>query len=64
MCALINEEPAIRTQMRLINAHTGMTFDEIRADMDKTKEKWAEVEQNINILSKESIDACLTQNWL
>jgi len=50
VCALINEEPAIRTQMRLINAHTGMTFDEIRADMDKTKEKWAEVEQNIKIL--------------
>ena len=32
VCALINEEPAIRTQMRLINAHTGMTFDEIRAE--------------------------------
>ena len=50
VCALINEEPAIRTQMRLINAHTGMTFDEIRADMGKTKEKWSEVEQNIKIL--------------
>ena len=50
VCALINEEPAIRTQMRLINAHTGMTFDEIRADMDVTKEKWAEVKQNIKIL--------------
>ena len=36
--------------MRLINAHTGMTFDEIRADMNKTKEKWAEIEQNIKIL--------------
>ena len=36
--------------MRLINAHTGMTFDEIRADMDVTKEKWAEVKQNIKIL--------------
>jgi len=50
VCALINEEPAIRTQMRLINAHTGMTFDEIRADMDVTKEKWAEIKQNIKIL--------------
>ena len=50
VCALINEEPAIRTQMRLISAHTGNTFDEIRANMDETKEKWAEVEQNINIL--------------
>jgi len=50
VCALINEEPAIRTQMRLINAYTGMTFDQIRADMSGTKEKWAEVEQNIKIL--------------
>jgi replicative DNA helicase len=50
VCALINEEPAIRTQMRLINAHTGMTFDQIRADMEGTKEKWAEVEKNIKIL--------------
>ena len=50
VCALINEEPAIRTQMRLINAYTGMTFDQIRADMPGTKEKWAEVEQNIKIL--------------
>ena len=50
VCALINEEPAIRTQMRLINAHTGMTFDQIRADINSTKEKWAEVKQNIKIL--------------
>tara|TARA_S200002703_G_scaffold144960_1_gene139011 strand:- start:18879 stop:20087 length:1209 start_codon:yes stop_codon:yes gene_type:complete len=50
VCALINEEPAIRTQMRLINAHTGLTFDEVRADMPLAKEKWAEIRQNINIL--------------
>ena len=50
VCALINEEPAIRTQMRLINAHAGMTFDEIRADMTTAKEKWTEVKHNINIL--------------
>jgi len=50
VCALINEEPAIRTQMRLINAHTGMTFDQIRDNTQSTKEKWAEVKQNIKIL--------------
>ena len=50
VCALINEEPAIRTQMRLINAHTGMTFDQIRDNTQTTKEKWAEVKQNIKIL--------------
>ena len=36
--------------MRLINAHAGMTFDEIRADMTTAKEKWTEVKHNINIL--------------
>ena len=50
VCALINEEPAIRTQMRLINAHTGMTMDEIRADTESANKKWAEVRQNIHIL--------------
>ena len=50
VCALINEEPAIRTQMRLINAHTGLTMDEIRADVDEANVKWAEVRQNIRIL--------------
>ena len=50
VCALINEEPAIRTQMRLINAHTGLTMDEIRADIQEANKKWAEVRQNIHIL--------------
>ena len=36
--------------MRLINAHTGMTFDQIRDNTQTTKEKWAEVKQNIKIL--------------
>ena len=50
VCALINEEPAIRTQMRLINAYTGMTLDEIRANKTEASTKWAEVRQNIKIL--------------
>ena len=50
VCALINEEPAVRTQMRLINAHTGMTFDEIRADKVEANRRWAEIRKNIKIL--------------
>ena len=36
--------------MRLINAHTGLTMDEIRADIEQANQKWAEVRQNIHIL--------------
>ena len=50
VCALINEEPAVRTQMRLINAHTGMTFDEIRADKVGANKKWLQIKHNIKIL--------------
>ncbi len=50
VCALINEEPAIRTQMRLINAYTGMTFEEIQEDVPTAKEKWSQVSTNIKIL--------------
>ena len=50
VCALINEEPAIRTQMRLINAHTGMTFEEIENDTETAKEKWSQISTNIKIL--------------
>ena len=59
VCALINEEPAIRTQMRLINAHTGMTFEEIREDTKKAKEKWSEISNNIKIL--DTVDWSLEQ---
>ncbi len=50
VCALINEEPAIRTQMRLINAHTGMTFEEIKNDTALANRKWAEIKENVKIL--------------
>ena len=46
VCALINEEPAVRTQMRVINAHTGMTRDEIIDNMDLAKEKWQSEKTN------------------
>ena len=48
--ALINEEPAIRTQMRIINAHTGMTNVEIEDNMELAKEKWASIKDNVKLL--------------
>ena len=48
--ALINEEPAVRTQMRVINAHTGMTKDEILDNMDVAKDKWKDIKDNVKLL--------------
>ena len=48
--ALINEEPAVRTQMRLINAHTGMTREEIKDNTSKASELWSEINGNISLL--------------
>ena len=48
--ALINEEPAVRTQMRLINAHTGMTREEIKDNTSKASELWSEINSNISLL--------------
>ena len=50
ICALINEEPAIRTQMRLINAYTGMTFAEIKEDPQKAGDLWSQIKHQIRIL--------------
>ena len=47
--ALINEEPAVRTQMRLINAWTGLDRDEIQENMDMATKKWAEIRQNVKL---------------
>ena len=43
VCALINEEPAIRTQMRLINAYTGMTFAEIKENPQRAGDLWSQI---------------------
>jgi replicative DNA helicase len=48
--ALVNEEPAVRTQMRLISCWTGMTKDEIIDDVDKAKEEWNKIKSNVKIL--------------
>ena len=48
--ALVNEEPAVRTQMRLISCWTGMTKDEIVNDVNKAKEEWNKIKSNVKIL--------------
>ena len=45
--AFINEEPAIRTQMRAISCYTGMTREEIIQEKDIAKRVWAEIKDNI-----------------
>jgi replicative DNA helicase len=47
--AFINEEPAIRTQMRAISCYTGMTREEILRDTDTAKSYWNNVKNNISM---------------
>jgi len=60
--AFINEEPAIRTQMRAISCYTGMTREEIIQEKDIAKRVWAEIKNNIRMFdtvdwSMEDIDS-------
>lgn len=45
--AFINEEPAIRTQMRTISCSTGYTRDEISDNMEEVHFAWSKVKDNI-----------------
>ena len=59
--AFINEEPAIRTQMRAISCYTGMTREEIIQEKDVAKRVWSEIKDNISMFdtvdwSMEDID--------
>ena len=59
--AFINEEPAIRTQMRAISCYTGMTREEIIQEKDMAKRIWSEIKDNISMFdtvdwSMEDID--------
>ena len=59
--AFINEEPAIRTQMRAISCYTGMTREEIIQEKDIAKRIWSEIKDNISMFdtvdwSMEDID--------
>ena len=47
--AFINEEPAIRTQMRAISCYTGMTREEIINEKDIASRVWSEIKDNISM---------------
>ena len=60
--AFINEEPAIRTQMRAISCYTGMTREEIVDDIQTTQSYWSDIKNNISMFdtvdwSMEDIDS-------
>jgi replicative DNA helicase len=60
--AFINEEPAIRTQMRAISCFTGMTREEIIQEKNMAQRVWSEIKDNISMFdtvdwSMEDIDA-------
>ena len=60
--AFINEEPAIRTQMRAISCFTGMTREEIIREKNMAQRVWSEIKDNISMFdtvdwSMEDIDA-------
>ena len=60
--AFINEEPAIRTQMRAISCFTGMTREEIIQEKNMAQRVWSEIKDNISMFdtvdwSMEDIDS-------
>jgi replicative DNA helicase len=60
--AFINEEPAVRTQMRAINCWTGYTKQEIIDNLKESHELWSEIKDNIKMLdvvdwSMDDVDA-------
>ena len=60
--AFINEEPAIRTQMRAISCYTGMTRQEIVDDIQTAQSYWGDIKNNISMFdtvdwSMEDIDS-------
>jgi replicative DNA helicase len=65
--AFINEEPAIRTQIRAISAYTGMTREEILLDKSLAQRYWSDIKDNISMFdtvdwSIEDIDAHCEKN--
>ena len=65
--AFINEEPAIRTQIRAISAYTGMTREEILLDKPLAQRYWSDIKDNISMFdtvdwSIEDIDAHCEKN--
>ena len=65
--AFINEEPAIRTQIRAISAYTGMTRDEILENKSSAQIKWSGIKDNLFMFdtvdwSMDDIDAHCEKN--
>ena len=48
--AFINEEPAVRTQMRAISSFTGLNKEQITEDVPKAREEWIKIKDNITML--------------
>jgi len=65
--AFINEEPAIRTQIRAISAYTGMTRQEIMLEKNVAQNVWGEIKDNLFMFdtvdwSIEDVDAHCEKN--
>ena len=48
--AFINEEPAVRTQMRAISCFTGLNKEQITEDVPKAREEWIKIKDNITMI--------------
>jgi len=48
--AFINEEPAVRTQMRAISCFTGLNKEQIIEDKAKAHEEWKKIKDNIKMI--------------
>ena len=48
--AFINEEPAVRTQLRAISCFTGFNKEQIIEDKAKTHEEWKKIKDNIKMI--------------
>ena len=48
--AFINEEPAVRTQMRAINCFTGLNKEQIIEDIEKAHGEWIKIKDNIEMI--------------
>jgi len=48
--AFINEEPAVRTQMRAISCFTGYNIKQIADDIEDTQIEWAKIKDNIKMI--------------
>jgi len=48
--AFINEEPAVRTQMRAISCFTGYNREEIPENIEDTQVEWSKIKDNIKMI--------------